>query len=63
MVDSTDEDIHWYTINAISESDVLLYIVLNDIDLSVNFDNVVLVQAVCNVFRFANSSMISQQDY
>lgn len=40
------DDINWYIMNDMAESDVLLLIVQNDIDLSINFNDLVLFEAV-----------------
>lgn len=51
LVRSEGEVINRYIMNGISENDVLLLVVLTDLDLSVNFQNEVLILAVQYIFR------------
>ncbi|WKY60671.1 hypothetical protein Q5H80_17805 [Vibrio sp. SNU_ST1] len=53
VIQSKEDDIDWYITNDISESDVLLLIVMNDIDLSINFHELVLFKAVQYIFDCA----------
>ncbi|CAH6942600.1 conserved hypothetical protein [Vibrio chagasii] len=46
------ENIEWYIMNDMSDEDILLLLVTTDVDLSVNFDELVLIEAVRYVFRY-----------
>ncbi|MEZ8844594.1 hypothetical protein AB6E06_23445 [Vibrio splendidus] len=46
-----EEDIDWYLMNDMSENDILLFVTLTDTDLSVQFNDEVLIAAVQFVFR------------
>ncbi|CAH7146166.1 conserved hypothetical protein [Vibrio chagasii] len=41
--------INWYVTNDMPDSDVLLFILLNDVELSVNFNEMVIVEAVNHI--------------
>ena len=52
-VERTDaEEIDWYVINDLLDIDILLLIVLSDIDLTINFHELILNQAVRYVMDF-----------
>ena len=46
-----EEDIDWYLMNDMSDNDILLFVTLTDTDLSVQFNDEVLIAAVQFVFR------------
>ncbi len=49
-------DIDWYLMNDMSESDVLLFILLNDVELSVHFNEITLLESVHYLFRVPKTS-------
>lgn len=54
-VDRTDlEEIEWHLRNDLMEQDVLLLIVLTDIELTINFSEVVLTEAVRFIMSFGS---------
>lgn len=48
------EDIDWHLMNELADADILLLIVLTDIDLTINFNEFVLSQAVKYVMAFSS---------
>ncbi|MDN3630787.1 hypothetical protein [Vibrio lentus] len=44
------EDIDWYLMNDMSEGDVLLFILLNDTEISVHFNEIILIEATHYLF-------------
>ncbi len=48
------EDIDWHLMNELTDADVLLLIVLTDIDLTINFNESILSQAVKYVMAFSS---------
>lgn len=51
VIRSKTEDIDWYIMNDMSDNDVLLLIVLSDTELSVSFNEFIIVEAVRYIFR------------
>ncbi|CDT56389.1 conserved hypothetical protein [Vibrio coralliirubri] len=44
------DDIDWYLMNDMSEGDVLLFILLNDTELFIHFNEIVLIEATHYLF-------------
>ena len=57
LLRSEEEVIDWYIMNDMSESDILMLIALTDTDLSVQFNDEIIILAVQYVFKRTNSRM------
>ncbi|CAK2774930.1 conserved hypothetical protein [Vibrio crassostreae] len=55
ILHSEVEDIDWYVMNTLPECDILLFVALADTDLSIHFDETVIVHAVRYVFSSSTS--------
>ncbi|CAH7220227.1 conserved hypothetical protein [Vibrio chagasii] len=53
VIRSEVADIDWYIMNDMSDDDVLLFIILNDIELSINYNESVLIEVVQYIFSRA----------
>ncbi|WP_133152419.1 hypothetical protein [Vibrio lentus] len=51
VIRSDVADIDWYVMNDMSDNDVLLLIMLNDIELSIHYNEVVLIEVVQYIFN------------
>ncbi|CAH7185733.1 conserved hypothetical protein [Vibrio chagasii] len=57
------EDIDWYLMNGMSEQDVLLFILLNDTELSIHFNEIVIIEAIHYLFGYPKVKVSEGESY